>query len=78
MSGSTWLPADQPALTICWRWVASSVPGTERASTSAVPLELNSSSASTAPTPMAATGWSCPATVSTAPTAQETTPSCPR
>src|ERR1019366_2469381 len=56
----------------------SSVPGTERASTSAVPLELNSSSASTAPTPIAATGWSCPATVKTAPAAPETAPSCCR
>ena len=65
-------------VTTCWRWASASVPGMDRASTSAVPLELNSSSAPTAPTPMAATGWSWPATVSTAPAAQETTPSCRR
>ena len=78
MSGSTCRPSDQPAVTTCWRSACGSVPGMDRASTSAVPLELNSSSASTAPTPTAATGWSCPATVRTAPAAQETTPSCRR
>ena len=78
MSGSTCRPSDQPAVTTCWRSASGSVPGMERASTSAVPLELNSSSAPTAPTPTAATGWSCPATVRTAPAAQETTPSCRR
>ena len=65
--GSTWEPADRPDRTSSSRRSSSRTPGSERATTSAVPEELNSSSGPTAPTPMAATGWSWPATVRAAP-----------
>ncbi len=65
--GRTCAPRSKPDRTSSSRRSSSSTPGRERATTSAVPEELNSSSGPTAPTPIAATGWSWPATVRAAP-----------